>query len=191
VLSLILTLVASHISLSSSLLCPYSQYDHAGNMQCSSFALLCFATAIARPLALGSHIRANTIAVLALGLHHTPLVLAYSSFFFYWPHISSLYGSSYGSSLISFSYYHSVSYDHSSSYHRPPSDHRTHAGRNQDAPRGHGHNSRNTVHTSTVTRFSFNFSLQGQALGHNDDSRTRHRQRLIVLPCTHLTSRLI
>jgi hypothetical protein len=135
-------------------------------MQCS---LLCFATTIARPPALGLHIRANAIAVLALGSHHTPLVLAYSSFFFYWPHISSLYGSSYGSSLIS------CSYHHSSSYHRPPSDHRTHAGQYQDAPRGHGHNPRNTVHSSIVTRFNCNFSSQGQALGHIDDSWTRRR----------------
>jgi hypothetical protein len=130
-------------------------------MQCHFFILLCFATAIAPPPALGSHICANAIAVLALGLHHTPLVLAYSSFSLYWPHISSLYGSSYGSSLISCSYHHSGSYHHSCSYHGPPSDHRTHAGCNQDAPRGHGHNSRNTMHTSTVTRFNCNFLIIG------------------------------
>jgi hypothetical protein len=107
-----------------------------------------FPLVIDRPLALGSHIRASAIAVLALGLHHTPLVLASSSFSFYWSHISSLYGSSYGSSLISYSYHHNCSYHHSCSYHRPPSDNRTHAARNQDAPRGHGHNTQNTVHTN-------------------------------------------
>jgi hypothetical protein len=49
---------------------------------------------------------ASAIAVLALGSHHTPLVLVYSSFSFYCAHTSSLYGSF--------------------PYHRPPSaSHRT------------------------------------------------------------------
>jgi hypothetical protein len=154
-------------------------------MQCSSFAVLCFATTIARPPALGSHICATSIAVLALSSHHTPLVLAYSSFSFYWSHISSLYGSLYGSSLISCSYHHNCSYHHSCSYRRPPSDHQTHAGRNQDAPRGHGHNSRNTVHTLILAHFNCNFASQGQALGHNDDSHIR--RRLNVLTRTPMT----
>ena len=44
-------------------------------MQCTSFALLCCATAIDRPPALGSHICASAIAVLTLGSHHSSLYL--------------------------------------------------------------------------------------------------------------------
>jgi hypothetical protein len=130
-------------------------------------AMFCHRHCLA-PAALGSHICATAIAdILALGSHHTFLIIAYSSFYFYWLHISLLYGSSYGSSL------NSCSYHHNCSYHRPPSNRRIHAGRNQDAPRGHEHNSRNTMHISTVTRFNCNFSSQEQALGHNDDSQAR------------------
>jgi hypothetical protein len=37
---------------------------------------------------------------------------------------------------------------------------------------GHGHNLRNTVHTSTVTRFNSNESFRRRALGHYDNSQT-------------------
>ena len=81
-------------------------------------SLLCY---VVPPALLGGH--------LAQGSHHTPLILACSRSTLHRSHTSSLYDGF--------------------AYHRPPSaSHRIHTGRNQDAPRGHGHDSRNTVHTA-------------------------------------------
>lgn len=77
-------------------------------------------------------------------------------------------------------------------YYRPPSEHRTHTGRNQDAPRGHGHNSRDTVHTSTVACFNCNEPSQRRVLGNDDDSHRRrqlnvHSRTLPTPPKMNLT----